>query len=154
MYGNRFRLRDGSEVHHFVLLDHGFAESTQGLLHGFRQLQTQFRQTGGKDYLRNERLLVYNELMKQAAMEKKVAFLDLNPVFADETGQLPADDSRDGVHLRGEACKRWLEYLKTHTVEYETLYPDGEETENETNDAFDADAGVEPDGVREEPAFL
>lgn len=112
------------------------------------------RETGGHSYLRNDRLLVYNDLMKKAAAEKKVAFLDLNPVFTDETGQLPADASGDGVHLRGAYCKQWLEYLKVHTVDYETLYPDTEVTENETNDSFDAGDAAESDSLREEPVSL
>jgi len=82
---------------------------------------------GGAAYLKNDHLLVYNDLMKKAAQEKQVAFLDLNPVFADENGQLPEDASRDGVHLKSGPCKQWLEYLKTHTVEFETLYPLEEE---------------------------
>ena len=83
--------------------------------------------SGGASYLKNERLQVYNSLMKQVAEEKQVAFLDLNPEFTDQTtGQLPEDASHDGVHLRGSYCKLWLEYLKNHTVEYDTLYPDRE----------------------------
>ncbi len=78
--------------------------------------------TGGADYLTNKHLLIYNDLMKQAAEEKQVAFLDLNPVFAGADGQLPEDASGDGVHLRSSYCKQWLEYLKTHTVSYDTLY--------------------------------
>lgn len=81
---------------------------------------------GGPAYLENDHLLVYNDLMKQVAREKRVAFLDLNPEFTDETGQLPADASKDGVHLKSSYCKQWLEYLKTHTVDYKTLYPDTE----------------------------
>ncbi len=80
-------------------------------------------ETGGASYLKNDHLLVYNDLMKKAAEEKQVAFLDLNPVFADENGQLPRDASADGVHLRKAYCQQWLEYLQTHTVSYETLYP-------------------------------
>ena len=41
-------------------------------------------------------------------------------------GQLPADASKDGVHLRKAYCERWLDYLKTHTVDYETLYSEQE----------------------------
>lgn len=82
-------------------------------------------QTSGRTYLTNEHLRVYNELMKKAAQEKQVVFLDLYPEFVDENGQLPAEDSRDGVHLYSGPCKEWLEYLKTHTVDYDTLYPDG-----------------------------
>ncbi len=79
--------------------------------------------TGGSSYLTNEHLLVYNDLMKQAAQEKQVVFLDLNPEFTGPDGQLPADASNDGVHLKKAYCQAWLEYLKTHTVSYETLYP-------------------------------
>lgn len=81
--------------------------------------------TGGASYLTNEHLLIYNDLMKQVAQEKQVAFLDLNPEFAGPDGQLPADASRDGVHLSSEYCRQWLEYLQTHTVDYDTLYPTG-----------------------------
>ena len=45
--------------------------------------------------------------------------------FVDENGELPAEASKDGVHLRGDWCKQWLAYLQTHTVDYDTLYPDG-----------------------------
>lgn len=97
--------------------------------------------TSGKTYLRNDRLLVYNDLMKKAAEEKQVAFLDLNPYFAGEDGQLPADASNDGVHLKRAGCEKWLEYLRTHTVDYETLYPE-EELDNETIDCA-ADGGTD-----------
>ena len=79
--------------------------------------------TGGSSYLTNEHLRVYNDLMKQAAQEKQVVFLDLYPEFVGEDGQLPAEASQDGVHLRKSYCQKWLEYLKNHTVSYETLYP-------------------------------
>jgi len=107
---------------------------------------------GGAAYLKNDHLLVYNELMKKAAQEKRVAFLDLNPEFADENGQLPEGASRDGVHLKSGPCKQWLEYLKTHTVEFETLYPQGEEVYDwyETSDGalYDAGGDAAPDGLR------
>lgn len=84
-------------------------------------------QTGGRSYLTNEHLRVYNDLMRQAAEEKQVVFLDLYSAFADEDGALPAEASRDGIHLLSDWCKQWLAYLQTHTVDYETLYPSAEE---------------------------
>lgn len=87
---------------------------------------------GGASYLTNEHLLVYNDIMKQVAEEKRVAFLDLNPEFTGADGQLPEDASTDGVHLKKAYCKAWLEYLKTHTVSYETMYGTTEEG-NETH---------------------
>ena len=88
--------------------------------------EDQIAASGGSPYLTNEHLLVYNDLMKQAAQEKQVVFLDLNPEFAGPEGQLPDDASNDGVHLKKAYCQAWLEYLKTHTVSYETLYPNQE----------------------------
>ena len=80
---------------------------------------------GNKYKLSNEHLRVYNDLMRRAAEEKQVVYLDLYAAFADENGELPQGSSRDGVHLGKESCIRWLEYLKTHTVEYDDLYPNG-----------------------------
>lgn len=82
-------------------------------------------QSTGRTYLTNEHLRVYNDLMRQAAQEEQVVFLDLYGEFADENGELPAQASKDGVHLRGDWCKQWLAYLQTHTVDYDRLYPDG-----------------------------
>ena len=82
-------------------------------------------QTTGRTYLTNEHLRVYNSLMQKAAQEKQVVYLDLYSEFVDDSGQLPADASKDGVHLRSAWCKQWLAYLETHTVDYDTLYPDG-----------------------------
>lgn len=80
---------------------------------------------GNKYNLTNEHLRVYNDLMRQAAEEKQVVYLDLYSEFADENGSLPEDVSRDGVHLKKEPCQQWLAYLKSHTVDFDTLYPDG-----------------------------
>lgn len=87
--------------------------------------EEEIAETTGRTYLTNEHLRVYNDLMRQTAEEKQVAFLDLYTEFADENGALPANASRDGVHLYKEYCQRWLEYLKTHTVEFDELYPGG-----------------------------
>ena len=81
-------------------------------------------ETGGRTYLTNDHLRVYNDLMRRTAQEKQVVFLDLYSEFVDENGELPAEASKDGVHLRGDWCKQWLAYLQTHTVDYDTLYPD------------------------------
>lgn len=80
---------------------------------------------GNKYNLSNDHLRVYNDLMRQVAEEKQVVYLDLYSEFADENGSLPEGLSRDGVHLIKEPCQRWLEYLKTHTVDFDALYPDG-----------------------------
>ena len=80
---------------------------------------------GNKYKLSNEHLRVYNDLMQKVAEEKQVAYLDLYGEFADENGSLPEGISRDGVHLKKDACIQWLDYLKTHTVAFDRLYPEG-----------------------------
>lgn len=80
---------------------------------------------GNKYNLTNEHLRVYNDLMQKVAEEKQVVYLDLYTEFADENGSLPEGISRDGVHLKKDACIQWLEYLKTHTVDFDRLYPEG-----------------------------
>lgn len=82
--------------------------------------ETVIEQTGGRSYLKNDHLCIYNDLMRQTAREKNVVFLDLYSAFADENGSLPADASKDGVHLRKSYCEQWMEYLRTHTVSYES----------------------------------
>lgn len=80
--------------------------------------------SGGRDYLENDHLRIYNDLMRQVAEEKQVVFLDLYSAFAQD-GALPYDASHDGVHLSVEYYRKWLEYLRHHTVDFLTLYPGG-----------------------------
>lgn len=80
-------------------------------------------QNSGRDYLTNDHLRVYNDLLRQIAQEKRVVYLDLYADFVDESGALPADASKDGVHLKKAGCQQWLTYLQTHTVAFEDLYP-------------------------------
>ncbi len=65
----------------------------------------------------NENISLFNGLLLDMAQEKGVHYLDLNEVLADEDGYLPEDASFDGVHLKPDYCKIWLDYLKTHTVQ-------------------------------------
>ena len=48
--------------------------------------------------------------------EEEVNYLQLDEFLTDDDGFLFADASTDGIHLGPTYCKKWLEYLKTHTV--------------------------------------
>lgn len=78
--------------------------------------EQKIKESNGRSYLTNEHLVIYNDLIAKAAAEKEVYLLDPYSDFVDETGALPYDASRDGVHLSKEYCQKWLEYLKTHTI--------------------------------------
>ena len=114
--------------------------------------ESRVRATGGAGHLNNDRLRMYNELIRKAAQEKQIPLLDLYSAFAvDRT--LPAEGSRDGVHLTGDYCKMQLEYLKTHTVDFDTLYlppePETEVLPDETTDSPAVESGpdVGPDSL-------
>lgn len=118
--------------------------------------EEEIAQSTGRTYLTNEHLRVYNDLMRAAAQEKQVAFLDLYTAFVDENGGLPAGASRDGVHLNKDYCKQWLSYLQTHTVDFETLYPNGvpevrEETDAAAEPPEDAEGAAGPEDGGIEP---
>lgn len=69
------------------------------------------------DYVKNSKIAELNGLLKKLAAEKQVYYIDVSAAVAAENGSLPADAATDGIHLKKEYCNRWLEYLKTHTVQ-------------------------------------
>ena len=86
------------------------------------------RASGGASYLKNEKLLRYNNLICRVAQEKRVPLLDLYSEFAVD-GQLPEDFSRDGIHLTAAHYAIQLEHFKTHTVTHEQLNATPQPTE-------------------------
>ena len=68
------------------------------------------------EWLKNEKIAVYNRLIAQLAEEKQVYLLDTHSALADEEDALPAEASTDGVHLKKDYYKVWLDYLQNHIV--------------------------------------
>lgn len=67
-----------------------------------------------------KRINYYNRLLRKLAKKENVYFLDINEVLVEkESGILPDDASPDGIHLNYKYCKKWMKYLKTHTVRKE-----------------------------------
>lgn len=102
--------------------------------------------TGGKKHLNNDRVRLYNDLIRKAALEKCVPLLDIYSLLAVEDS-LPADASRDGIHINRDYCQKQLDYLKSHTVDFDILYPQPkpEVLPDETTDAPAADSSSDPD---------
>lgn len=71
---------------------------------------------GTGDYINNTVIQEFNQLIQGIAKDKQVHYLDLFNHFVDETGQLPASASTDGLHFGSEYSKMWSYYLHTHTV--------------------------------------
>lgn len=72
------------------------------------------------EWLKNEKIAVYNDLIAQLAGEKGVYLVDAHAALADENDAPPADESVDGVHLTKAGYQRWADYLRTHTAAPET----------------------------------
>lgn len=66
-------------------------------------------------YVTNEGIASYNEALAALCAEKEVWRVDVDRAFADDTGEVPADLSADGVHFKKEGYALWLDYLATHT---------------------------------------
>lgn len=69
----------------------------------------------------NKNIDRFNVLVKELAVEKEVFYLDVASAVMDSEGFLPEGASFDGVHLKPDYCKVWLEYLKAHTVESQKI---------------------------------
>lgn len=88
------------------------------------------RQEEKKTYVNNSRIAVYNQLLRRLAGEKDCRLVDPASAVTDEEGFLRGDWTSDGVHLNRRGCQAWLEYLRTHAVDYtrEDLEAAAEET--------------------------
>lgn len=74
------------------------------------------RQDAKGSYVNNERIKVYNQVIRTLAEEKECALVDVAEALAGEDGCLPGELNFDGVHLNPAGCRIWLEYLRTHGV--------------------------------------
>ncbi|MEF9920483.1 GDSL-type esterase/lipase family protein [Anaerorhabdus sp.] len=68
------------------------------------------------EYIKNEKINEFNELIRKMANEKGVYYLDVSNAVSLDDGSLPEDAAYDGIHLKKEYCEKWLNYLKTHTI--------------------------------------
>jgi len=64
----------------------------------------------------NERLNIINQAIEEMTDGENIIYLDINPLFDDEDGCLPADASGDGVHPYATYYPEWSEWLCQHTI--------------------------------------
>ena len=60
---------------------------------------------------KNETINSYNAALKTLADGQRIFYIDINPLFDDETGALRGDISGDGVHLKAPCYIEWRDYL-------------------------------------------
>lgn len=57
----------------------------------------------------------FNQALLQMASEEGVRYLNVASVVTGSDGYLPKEAATDGVHLTKSYCKKWVDYLKTHS---------------------------------------
>lgn len=72
--------------------------------------------SGKGDYINNEGINARNEQIALLADNRKIFYLDVNPLISDETGGMNAGYTFDGVHLKAEYVPIWTDYLAAHGV--------------------------------------
>ncbi|MEL6844348.1 MAG: GDSL-type esterase/lipase family protein, partial [Bacteroidota bacterium] len=53
-----------------------------------------------------------NAAIRQIAADNQLPYLDIHSLLVDDTGQLSADYTIDGIHINGAAYAKWSESLK------------------------------------------
>ncbi|MEG1314700.1 MAG: GDSL-type esterase/lipase family protein [Anaerovoracaceae bacterium] len=71
----------------------------------------------GDDIYNMKHINKFNKLLQQMAYKEKVYYVNVGEGVSNKAGYLPEDAAFDGVHLKAEYANKWLDYLKTHTME-------------------------------------
>lgn len=83
-------------------------------LQGIMKVTTKRSEKG--DYITNEGIEERNERIAQLADNRKIFYLDVNPVICDEAGGMEESYTHDGVHLKAKYIEMWKQFLKEHAV--------------------------------------
>ena len=74
------------------------------------------KKSADKKFVSNKVINEYNALVQKLAKDKGVYYLNVAEAFKDKNGNLPSAATSDGIHFGPAYYKRWIAYLKTHTV--------------------------------------
>lgn len=79
------------------------------------------RKNGLNESINNTNVAKFNQIIAELAKEYQVALLDTGSVYRDQNGSLPADLASDGVHFVPKAYRRWVDYLASHTLSFQSF---------------------------------
>ena len=65
----------------------------------------------------NTNINLRNDAIKSLEDKQNIFYLNINEAVDDEEGNLDAETTTDGVHLKGACYEPWHEYLLSHGVE-------------------------------------
>lgn len=64
----------------------------------------------------NTNINAYNELLKELCNDETIFYLDVNPVFDDELGNLGEQYSTDGIHFTAQYYKEWANWIQANVI--------------------------------------
>lgn len=103
--------------HYEALIDQIKATQPEATIYVMEVIQVTKEKSQSNDIYTKANVDKMNKMLVDMVAKKGVNYLQINEVLTDEEGYLMSDAANDGVHLKQEYCKKWLEYLKTHTVQ-------------------------------------
>ncbi|MCR5747727.1 MAG: hypothetical protein K6G03_08460 [Lachnospiraceae bacterium] len=103
--------------YYYALIDYIKAVQPDAIIYIMSVIHVTAAEQASASIFNNDRINERNERIKEIAENEHVYYLDLNEVFTDENGCLPAEDSFDGIHIRSQSMYKWVDYLKTHAIE-------------------------------------
>ena len=71
--------------------------------------------------INNTNVATFNQIIKELAAQYKVALIDTGSVYRDQNGSLPANLASDGVHFVPSAYRRWVDYMASHTLSFQSF---------------------------------
>ena len=75
------------------------------------------KKSASSDIYNNEKINQLNEEIKKIAEEFGLYYLDVNPLFDDETGSLDKNYTSDDAHVLGKYYDSWTEWILKKTAE-------------------------------------
>lgn len=67
------------------------------------------------DSINNTNVVTFNQAIQEVAEQTGAVYLNCAEAVSNADGNLPAEASTDGIHLMGEYCDKWLEYIIDNT---------------------------------------
>lgn len=71
------------------------------------------------EYFTNSNIDRYNEAISKLADNKKIFYLDVNPLYDDEEGCLSKEFTADHAHIKGKHYTEWVEFILQNAVRRE-----------------------------------
>jgi len=127
----RFRKTYREVVEEIISLQPNAVIFVQGVLH------VSEKKSKGEKYINNANIDVRNEGLAELADGKRIFYLDMNYLYDDENGNMAANYTGDGIHLKAQYYGAWRQYLLEHGIVKPGMLSGGVAESGETGESED-----------------